>query len=224
MESNPIHLRRKQFFDAQQREGQTVIEFREELLSLIEEADGDNIGISDLICMMLQIGVSVPALQRELGAIKNPTLPAFSDKLEGHEQARKTVAQSAFGLAAKGNSKHPQSSFAPKGNQRSNPPCGIGERNRHLALLGKCFWCSREHHLLPQCSYLASVKCNTCNATGHISPACGRRQSANVAQLPVSSAPSLPLRSVHAVYSLAICLTQARARQLCQLSWPGMPS
>ena len=41
LESNPIYLRRKQFFDARQREGQTIIEFREELLSLIEEADGD---------------------------------------------------------------------------------------------------------------------------------------------------------------------------------------
>ena len=34
LESNPIHLRRKQFFDARQKEGQTIIEFREELLSL----------------------------------------------------------------------------------------------------------------------------------------------------------------------------------------------
>ena len=59
---NPIHLRRKQFFDARQREGQIIIEFREELLSLIEEADGDNIGVNDLICMMLQIGASDPAL------------------------------------------------------------------------------------------------------------------------------------------------------------------
>ena len=53
IESNPIHLRRKQFFDARQREGQTIIEFREELLSLIEEADGDNIGVNNCICMML---------------------------------------------------------------------------------------------------------------------------------------------------------------------------
>ena len=66
LETNTIHLRRKQFFDARQREGQTVIEFREELLSLIEEADGDNIGVNDLMCMMLQIGVSDPALQLSL--------------------------------------------------------------------------------------------------------------------------------------------------------------
>ena len=123
--------------------------------------------------MMLKISVSDPALQRELGAFKNPTLPAFSDKLEVYEQARKTVAHSGFGLAAKGNPKRPQPSSAAKGNQRSNPPRGRGEQ------------CSHEDHLLPQCSYPASVKCNTCNATSHISPACGGRQSA-------SSALSLP--------------------------------
>ena len=35
-----------------------MIEFREELLSLIEEVDGDNMGVNDFICMMLQSGVS----------------------------------------------------------------------------------------------------------------------------------------------------------------------
>ena len=60
------------------------------MLSLIEEADGDNIEVSDLICMMLQIGASDPALRRELGAIKKPTLLAFNDKIGGFEQARKT--------------------------------------------------------------------------------------------------------------------------------------
>ena len=72
-----------------------MIEFREERLSLIEEADGDNIGVNDLICMMLQIGSGIT--ERELGSIKNPTLIAFNDKIEGYEQARKTVSSSAFG-------------------------------------------------------------------------------------------------------------------------------
>ena len=102
LETNPIHLRRKQFFDARQREGQTIIEFREELLSLIEEADGDNIGVNDLICMMLQIGASDPSLRRELGSIKNPTMLNFNGKIEGYEQARKTESSTAFGLATKG--------------------------------------------------------------------------------------------------------------------------
>ena len=82
LESNPIHLLRKQFFNAHQKEGQSVIEFREELLSLMDEADGANIGINNLICMMLQIGVSDPALQRELGSINKPTLPSFKEKIK----------------------------------------------------------------------------------------------------------------------------------------------
>ena len=40
LEIDPIHLRRKQFFDARQKEGQSVIEFREELLPLMDEALG----------------------------------------------------------------------------------------------------------------------------------------------------------------------------------------
>ena len=43
LETYPIHLRRKQFFDARQKEGQSVLEIRKELLSLIDEADGINI-------------------------------------------------------------------------------------------------------------------------------------------------------------------------------------
>ena len=39
---------------------------------------------------MLQIGLSDNNLQRELGAIRNPTLDAFSDKIEGFEQAKRT--------------------------------------------------------------------------------------------------------------------------------------
>ena len=37
--------------------------------------------------MMLQIGLTDSNLQRELGGIRNPTLDAFSEKIEGFEQA-----------------------------------------------------------------------------------------------------------------------------------------
>ena len=68
LEAYPIHVRRKHFFDARQKEGQSAIEFREELLSLLEEADGVNITCNDLICMMLKIGLSDSSLRRELGS------------------------------------------------------------------------------------------------------------------------------------------------------------
>ena len=133
--------------------------------------------------MMLQIGVSNPALQRELGSIKNPTLPAFNDKFEGYEQARKTVLSSAFGLAAKSVPRRNQASSTPKSAQRSTPSRGNGERSRH-------FRCACDAHMLPQCTYPASVKCNTCNGTGHISPACGKRQTANTANTHIPAASS----------------------------------
>ena len=74
-----------------------MLDFHEELLSLINEADGVNITVNDLICM--QIGISDPGLQRELGSIRVPTLQAFNEKIEGYEQAHKT-GTAAFGNAA----------------------------------------------------------------------------------------------------------------------------
>ena len=140
LESYSIHLRRNQFFNARQKEGQSVIEFREELLSLIDEADGVNIGVNDLICMMLQIGISDPALQWELGSIWNPTLAAFNDKLEGYEQARRTTNSTAFGNAASrgaSNRRPPAHNSRPA--PRTNISRGRGEQDRGIALRDKCF-------------------------------------------------------------------------------------
>ena len=179
MESYPIHVRRKQFFDARQREGKSAIEFREELLSLLEEADGVNIGCDDLICMMLQIGLSDSSLQRELGAVRNSTLASFSEKIEGFEQACCTLSFSAYGNAVSRTSnpsnRHNSGQSGRPANK--NPPMrGKGERDQRLALRGKCFRCAKPDHMIPQCSYPESVKGNLCGAVGHVTPACGRRQ------------------------------------------------
>ena len=121
LEVNPVHLRRKQFFDARQKEGQSIIEFRDELLSLIDEADGATITINDLVCMMLQIDASDSALQKELGAIQNPILPAFNRAIEGYEQARKTTAPPAHGNAASRNCLL-YTSPSPRDRQKSRMP------------------------------------------------------------------------------------------------------
>ena len=63
----------------------------------MEEADGANIGCDDLICMMLQIGLSDGQLRRDLGGIREPTLKSFSEKIECFEQAKKTEPDLAFG-------------------------------------------------------------------------------------------------------------------------------
>ena len=71
------------------------------------------------------------------------------------------------------------------------PPRGRGERDQRLVLHGKYFRCAKHDHLLPQCSYPDTVKCNTCSATGHISPACGRHQNVRLSQQSSIYLPSL---------------------------------
>ena len=139
--------------------------------------------------MMLQIGLSDSHLRRELGAIRNPTLTGFSEKIEGYEQARKTEPEAAYGNAAQrpaSNRRQPATGGRPT--NRNSAPRNRGEKDRRLALRGKCFRCAKNDHMLPACSYPESVKCNLCGATGHITPACGRRQVAQaVQQIPSSS-------------------------------------
>ena len=132
---------------------------------------------------MLQIGTSDTALQRELGAIKNPTLPAFNMKIEGFKQARKTTASTADGNAASKLSSQcrPSAPAQPRNNRSSNNR-GRGEHDHRLALRGRCFRCAKDDHMLPQCSYPADIKCNLCSSTGHITSACSRRQNARLTQ------------------------------------------
>ena len=68
-------------------------------LSLLKEADSVNITSNDLICIMLQIGLSDHNLQHELGAIRNPTLDTFSEKIEGFEQSKRAMSGNAYGHA-----------------------------------------------------------------------------------------------------------------------------
>ena len=102
---------------------------------------------------MLQIGASDPALRRELGAIRNPTLNNFNEKIEGFEQARKTEMSSAHGLVAKGSTPRRQGAQQNRNPSKSTQnKVGGSERSRRAALRGRCFRCSKEDHLLPQFS------------------------------------------------------------------------
>ena len=126
------------FFYARQKEGQSAIEFREELLSLLKKADSVNITWNDLICMMLQIGLSDSSLQRELGAIRNPTLDAFSEKIEGFKQARHTGSGNAYGNAVtrpSTNSGRKASNQPGRSTSKNQPNRNKGERDRRLSLL-----------------------------------------------------------------------------------------
>ena len=185
------------FFDARQKEGQSALEFREELLSLLEEADGANVGCDDLICMMLQIGLSDGQLRRDLGAIRDPTLKTFSEKIEGFEQAKKTEPDLAYGnMVSKVSSNRRQSAQGGRSSNRGNNSRNRGERDRRLSLLGKCFRCAKGDHMIPSSTYPETVKCNLCGAIGHITPACSRRQAANsTQQIPSTSSAPTPSSS-----------------------------
>ena len=101
---------------------------------------------------MLQIGLSDSNLQRELGSIRNPTLDAFTERIEGFEQAKLTMATNAHGLAAsRGNANGGRRPNVASGRNASKPQPNRNraERDRRLALRGKCFRCARADHMIP---------------------------------------------------------------------------
>ena len=129
--------------------------------------------------------------------MRNPTLALFSEKIEGFEQARRTLSSSSAYGNAVSRSGNPSARRNPgqpgRNNTKNTPTHGRGERDRCLALRGKCFRCAKSDHMLPACSYPDSVKCYLGGATGHVTPACGRRQNTQMIQhhqIPPSTPPS----------------------------------
>ena len=166
------------------------MEFCEELLSLIDEADGTNITVNDLICMMLQIGLSDQGLQRELGSIREPMLQSFTEKIEGYEQGLKSTGSSVFVNAATKGPTPRRSTPQNSRNNSSNTNRGKGERSRSIELRGKCFRCAKGDHMIPNCTYPETVKCSICGLQGQIAPACAHRQNAQAISSSSSLAPN----------------------------------
>ena len=77
--------------------------------------------------MMLQIGLTDSNLQRELGGIRNPTLDAFSEKIEGFEQAKRTMASGAHGMAVS----HSNTSVGRRSNNAANKAQNKSQPNRN---------------------------------------------------------------------------------------------
>ena len=81
---NPIHLRRQAFFCATQKEGQTVLDFRDSLRSLGNEGDLESLTLEGCYCLVYMLGVKDETLKRELCKVQPPTLAAFDNLLEAH--------------------------------------------------------------------------------------------------------------------------------------------
>ena len=144
--------------------------------------------------MMLQIGLSNQGLQRELGSIRDPTLQSFTKRIEGYEQGLKSTRSSVFmNAATRGPTPRRPANQASRNNP-SNANRGRGERSRRIALHGKFFRCAKGDHMIPNCSYPELIKCNMCGLTGHIAPACARRQNVQAISSSSPASTSSPAR------------------------------
>ena len=126
----------------------------------------------------------------------------FSEKIEGFEQARRTLSSSAYGNAVSrtGNPSNRRNSGQSCRSANKNPPVRGKGKGTDASL---CEANVSGVHMIPVCLYPESVKCKLCGAVGHVTPACGRRKIAQMAQhhqILQSSSPS----SSQAAQQLAI--------------------
>ena len=158
---NPIHVRRQAFFSASQKEGQTVLDFCDQLRSLGNEGDLESLSVEGCFCLMYQLGIQDETLRRELCKIKNPSLAEFDTLLEAH-----TLMEASEKLR----NKTAQANMT-KGPQRKSPPnpnkirLNEEERKHRKQFRGKCYRCGAGDHMIPQCKLPANVICNSCK--GH---------------------------------------------------------
>jgi hypothetical protein len=208
-ERHPLLIRRKQFFSLRQKEGQDEIEFREELRSLAEEADIENIKYEDCVCLMYMIGLRDGSLREKL-AEGEPALARFNLILEAHVQAKISTRPTPAHV----NKTKPASSGKGRGGRqqpRERERVSDFERARRSAFRGKCWRCGQEH-FLDKCTLPSTVKCDACNNTGHLSKVCIKGQQARAVQGPAPSPPQqLQLEYDQDSYARAQWLGPARA-------------
>ena len=138
-------------------------------------------GQEDIACMKMLNCFLDTSLKAKLGAVKNPTLAVFNGIIESHEAGKKAANINASVNSIKGKGDIGRNICQQLRNGKRDQ-ISNAERERCKKISGKCFRCAKSDHLMQDCKISPSIKCNSCNNSGHISPACDKDQNARTTQ------------------------------------------
>jgi hypothetical protein len=213
-ERNPLLIRRKKFFSCYQQDGQDELAYREQLRSLAEEADIQQLTYDDCLCLMFMMGLKDRNLKEKLGA-EEPTLARFNQVLESHVQSRLSVDRGTVNAAQPrpAPNKQQQQQSAPAAKRRA--PVSDAERARRKAFQGRCWRCGSDH-MRSKCNVSGNCKCEACGETGHLAVVCLKRSGQAKAAQPSPS--PLPLEYSHPAWH-----DQAQANWVgpARVDWTG---
>lgn len=161
----PALVKRKLFFAARQKDGQTEEDYCEELRSLADEADIANMTLEDSLCLMYITGLRDVELVKRLGEIEDPTIRQMDAIIRAHANSKATTA--ATSRATKANQ-------GKKSGQPGGTPMSDWEKKRRAGIEGKCYRCGSNTHRQPACTLDKKTKCTTCKRTGHVASVCGK--------------------------------------------------
>jgi uncharacterized coiled-coil protein SlyX len=165
----PLLLRRRQYFNMTQQQGQDERSFLESVQAAADVADIANMDFEAAICIVIMGGVKDTKLKERLSEVAQPTVAEFTRLIDAHMHA-KAASTPSHANATRGR----QSGRGRGGSQagQRRPQVSEKERARRSSLLGKCFRCASAEHSIADCKKSKQVECNKCKEKGHTPAAC----------------------------------------------------
>ena len=178
----PLLLRRKNFFQMSQQQGQDERAFLEQIKSAAAEADIEGMNLEDALCLTLLSGLRDARLREKLSELEQPTLPAFGVLIDAYLHSKATSGSTAAANRSKGRNQQ-QNKNKGGGAQKVSK----GEKKRRNSMKGKCFRCGSGEHMANNCRVAKNVKCRSCGTQGHIQSACGPGKARATEEAPAGS-------------------------------------
>ena len=169
----PLLLRRRQYFNMSQQQGQDERSFLENVLAMAEVADIVRMDYESAVCVVILGGARDSKLKEKLSEVENPTVREFTRIIDSHMHARASTS-TGHANATKQNQQKQGGKPNSQSNRGNRPPVSEKEKTRRAALYGKCFRCAAADHTVRDCKKPRQVECLRCKEKGHTAAACGQ--------------------------------------------------
>jgi len=120
-------------------------------------------------------------------AVVDPDLAKFEALMDGQIQAdiqRRELAGSKSAAFSTQRQPNRDRKKAGGGEKPARQPLSEEEKKRRKAIVGRCFRCGSQDHMMPKCKHHATIICGNCKQAGHMTSVCGRPSARQASAAP----------------------------------------